>query len=125
MRSPLVPRWLTKGTLAFCTALSLFPSVLATSVLAIGVQSRVRLEVTTTSPGQVTYVPSSTTFACYLIGFPESSTRDDYGVEGNGLGYSFSYEGETWWLFGDSHGTATFNGHPNKSPRYPARSTPG
>ncbi|HTX00473.1 MAG TPA: hypothetical protein VMD59_16965, partial [Acidimicrobiales bacterium] len=70
-------------------------------------------------PGQVTYVPGSTSFACYLVGFPQSSTRDDYGVEGNGLGYSFTFDGKTWWLFGDTHGTATFDGYPNKLPRYP------
>lgn len=72
---------------------------------------------------KVTYVPASTRFACHLVGFRNSPTHDDYGVEGNWPGDSFSFDGKIWWLFGDTRGTAYFHGYPNKTPRYPENKT--
>jgi Domain of unknown function (DUF4185) len=55
-----------------------------------------------------------------LTGHGETDTAAKYGLVAADRGYSFDYDGDVWWLFGDTMATATFgNGTPNKSTRYP------
>lgn len=77
------------------------------------------------------WVPGSSQKVCQLVGELDhetgqpaaSQTETNYGLTGNDLGSSFLHAGELWFLFGDSHPTATFNGKPNAQsdpPRTPS-----
>ena len=67
------------------------------------------------------WVPGSSQKVCQLVGELDhetgqptaSQTETNYGLAGNDLGSSFQHNGKLWFLFGDSHPTATFNGKPN------------
>jgi uncharacterized protein (TIGR03437 family) len=66
-------------------------------------------------------VPGSSQKVCQLVGELDhetgqptaSQTETNYGLSGNDLGSSFEHNGKLWFLFGDSHPTAAFNGKPN------------
>jgi uncharacterized protein (TIGR03437 family) len=84
--------------------------------------------------GQATdpvWVPGSSQKICQLVGELDhqtgqptvSQTETNYGLIGNDLGSSFLHNGKLWFLFGDSHPAATFNGKLNLQadpPRIPA-----
>jgi uncharacterized protein (TIGR03437 family) len=67
------------------------------------------------------WVPGSSQKVCQLVGELDhetgqptlSRTETNYGLIGNDLGSSFEHNGKLWFLFGDTHPTATFNGKPN------------
>src|ERR1017187_301507 len=67
------------------------------------------------------WVPGSSQKVCQLVGEFDhetgqptaSHTESNYGLSGNDLGSSFEHNGKLWFLFGDTHPTATFNGKPN------------
>src|ERR1035438_6436270 len=67
------------------------------------------------------WVPGSSQKVCQLVGELDhesgqttvSQTETNYGLVGNDLGSSLEHNGKLWFLFGDTHPTATFNGKPN------------
>jgi hypothetical protein len=67
------------------------------------------------------YVPGSTVKVCQLTGETgkefnrptTSQTEKRYGLFGTDEGHSFQHNGVTYFLFGDSQPTATFDGAPN------------
>ena len=73
------------------------------------------------SGGTVLYVPASVEKICQITGdtdleFHEptlSLTQTRFGLVRADHGYSFEHHGKTFFLFGDTHPTPTFNGHPN------------
>jgi uncharacterized protein (TIGR03437 family) len=73
------------------------------------------------------WVPGSSQKVCQLIGEADhetkkptaSQTETNYGLSGNDLGSSFEHNGKLWFLFGDTHPTATFNGKPNLNSEAP------
>src|ERR1700680_395757 len=93
----------------------------AVALLGTGVMAQ------TTNP---VFVPGSSQKVCQLIGETDhqtgqptvSQTETNYGLVGNDLGSSFEHNGKLWFLFGDTHPTASFNGKPNgqnNPPRMP------
>jgi hypothetical protein len=52
-----------------------------------------------------------------------TATATDYGLNAADAGSSFVFDGQVWWLFGNSNATATFGSLPNKSMRFPAIKT--
>jgi hypothetical protein len=80
-------------------------------------QSTRRVESST----MVYYVPGSVKKVCQLTGENDkefnshtlSQTETRYGLTGTDNGYTFEHNGRTYFLFGDSQPTGTFNGHPN------------
>jgi uncharacterized protein (TIGR03437 family) len=81
-------------------------------------------------PADPIWLPGSSQKVCQLVGEQDrqimqptlSRTETNYGLIGNDLGSSFEHNGKLWFLFGDSHPTAAFNGKPNSqtdAPRLP------
>jgi hypothetical protein len=54
------------------------------------------------TPVPATFVAESTGFDCWLTGYDDPNSAR-YELGGADLGYSLSFEGHVWWLFGDSH----------------------
>jgi hypothetical protein len=77
--------------------------------------------VRTESSIQISYVGGSSQKVCQLIGEDDrefgvptlSQTETRFGFSGSDNGYSFEHRGRLYFLFGDSHPTVNFNGHPN------------
>ena len=78
--------------------------------------------------GTFTYVPGSTRKVCTLTGAPGRAEADqtepaqNFGLESADRGYSFPYQGEVWYIFGDSRPTTDFpvgSRRPNAATRYP------
>jgi hypothetical protein len=77
--------------------------------------------------GRVTYVAGSTQKVCQLTGetddetgqLTSSQTASRFGYKSGDLGYSFTYNNQLWFLFGDSQPTLRFNGQPNTEGRWP------
>lgn len=74
------------------------------------------------------YVPGSTSKVCTLTGAPtpaqahQTENARRFGLLSADLGYSFSYRGNTWFIFGDSRPTIDFpegSSQPNAAVRYP------
>ena len=74
------------------------------------------------------YVPGSTSKVCTLTGAPtadlarQTKNARRFGLVAADNGYSFSYRGNTWFVFGDSKPTTDFpegSGQPNAAVRYP------
>jgi len=85
------------------------------------VKTRPAGALTVDASNAVYYVPGSVRKVCQLIGQTDkefntptlSQTESRYGLIGSDNGYSFEHNGRTYFLFGDSDPSATFNGHPN------------
>jgi hypothetical protein len=78
--------------------------------------------------GHFTYVTGSTRKVCTLTGAPTRAEVDQtepaqrFGLESADRGYSFSYQGDIWYIFGDSRPTTNFpvgSRRPNAATRYP------
>ncbi len=78
-------------------------------------------QTTSTPSTQILYIAGTSSKVCQLTGEIDkeygvptvSQTESRYGFIRTDNGYSFEYEGRTYFLFGDSAPTATFDGHPN------------
>jgi hypothetical protein len=75
-----------------------------------------------------TYVAGSTKDVCTLTGGPDqalayrTAPARSFGLAGADRGYSFAYDGNVWYIFGDSRPTRDFplgSTHPNAATRYP------
>lgn len=70
-----------------------------------------------------TFVAGSTRQICGptgLTGHDETETASSYGLDAGDRGYSFEYDGNVWWLFGDSMPSKKAPwGAENASHRYP------
>ncbi len=74
-----------------------------------------------TPPTQLVYIAGTSSKVCQLTGETDkefgvptvSQTESRYGFIRTDNGYSFEHNGRTYFLFGDSAPTTTFDGHPN------------
>ncbi len=109
--APMIP--------SVCRA-SVFLLVLAPAAASAG-ENRPALSPPPAPPESIMYVPGSTTRVCQFTGQTDkefntptaSQTEKRYGLIGTDEGHSFEHNGVTYFLFGDSQPTATFNGAPN------------
>jgi hypothetical protein len=62
-------------------------------------------------------LPGGSGSSSFPHGFDYTDT--DYGVVAGDSGSSFVYDGEVWWLFGNTSATQTVGGLPNASKRWP------
>ncbi len=77
--------------------------------------------------GSVLFVPGSIQKVCQVTGDTDlefhqptmSMTQTRYGLVRADHGYSFEHHGKLFFLFGDTHPTDKFNGHPNSQTDLP------